>query len=314
MLAPLNDSRAETWAAQDWLTKPDGDPGWADWFLARGYELYIVDVPFRGRSAWDPALGDALSFTAEQVREMFTACAAHGTWPQAPLHTQWPGTGDLGDPAFDRLVASGVPMLRGQAAQEAATRDAVVALVDRVARPVVLLAHSNGGGVPYLVADARPRLVRLVVALEPKGPPFSGGRYNPGLGNRWGVCQVPISWAPPVADPAVDLVTVTRKAPSPDLLDATLQADDPPPRRLVNLTHIPVLVVTAPASFHAQYDWCTVEFLRQAGVPAEHMKLEERGILGNGHMMFMEKNSDVVAAEVERWIAGTLLQLEAEER
>lgn len=273
-----------------------------------------MDVPFRGRSAWTPDVGNMLSFTAEQVREMFTGCAAHGTWPQARLHTQWPGTGDLGDPAFDRLVASGVPMIRGQEAQEAATRDAVAALVDRVARPVVLLAHSNGGGVPYIVADARPGLVRLIVALEPKGPPFSGGRYNPGRGNRWGVCQVPITWAPPVTDPDVELVTVTRKAASPDLLEATVQADEPPPRKLANLTHIPVLVVTAPASFHAQYDWCTVEFLRQAGVPVQHMKLEEQGILGNGHMMFMEKNSDVVAAEVERWIAGTLSQLEASER
>lgn len=273
-----------------------------------------MDVPFRGRSAWTPDVDDVMWFSAEKIREMFTGCARHGTWPQAELHTQWPGTGYMGDPIFDRFFASGVPMIKGQERQETATKEALVALVDRVGRPVVMFSHSNGGGVPYLVADARPALVRLIVSLEPKGPPFSGGRFNPGVGNQWGVCQAPITWDPPVTDPAVDLVTVTRKAASLDLNDAILQADSPPPRRLVNLAHIPVLVVTAQASFHAQYDWCSVEFLKQAGVPAEHMKLWERGILGNGHMMFMEKNSDVIAAEIEAWVTEALSRAEAGER
>lgn len=35
---------------QDWLTKLDGNPGWADNF-SRYHEVYLVDAPFRGRSA-----------------------------------------------------------------------------------------------------------------------------------------------------------------------------------------------------------------------------------------------------------------------
>lgn len=270
-----------------------------------------MDVPFRGRSAWTPDVDDVIWFSTEKIREMFTGCARHSTWPQAKLHTQWPGTGYMGDHTFDRLFASGVPMIKSQEKQETAAKEALVALVDRIGRPGVMFSHSNSGGVPYLVADARPRLVRLIVSLEPKGPPLSGGGFNPGVGNQWGVCQAPITWDPPVTDPAVDLVTATMEAGSPDLTDAIMQADSPLPRRLANLLHIPVLVVTAQASFHAQYDWCSVEFLKQAGVPAEHMKLWERGILGNDHMMFMEKNSDRVAAEIEAWIAGTLSRVRA---
>jgi hypothetical protein len=50
------------------------------------------------------------------------------------------------------------------------------------------------------------------------------------------------------------------------------------------------------------YDWCTVSYLQQAGVSVKHLELGNRGILGNGHMMFMEKNSDAVAAELQRWM------------
>lgn len=234
---------------------------------------------------------------------MFTACAIHGTWPQAKLHTQWPGAGVKGDPIFDRFFASGVQNIRSQAKQEGVAQTAIAALLDHIGREVVLISHSNGGGIPYLVADVRPRLVRLIVSVEPKGPPFDGGKLSFGISNQYGVSQAPIKYDPPVMDPVRDLVRETRKADDPDLLDAILQADSPAPRRLVNLARIPVLLVTAQASYHVQYDWCSVAYLRQVGVQTEHMKLWERGILGNGHMMFMEKNSDDIDAAIEGWIA-----------
>lgn len=290
---------------QDWLTKPDGKPGWADYFLSQGYEVYLVDVPYRGRSPWNPTVDDVKTIPAEKIQEMFTACARYGTWPQAKLHTQWPGTGLMGDPIFDRVFASGVQMTVNQGLQESATQEALAALLDRVGKPVIVLGHSNGAGVPYLLADARPQLLKAIVSIEPKGPPFSTSAMLLTHGNRYGVCQAPITYDPPVKDPAVDLVTVTRKASHTDLMDATLQTESPSPRRLVNLAHIPVLVVTAEASYHAMYDWCTVEYLRQAGVKTEHMKLKDRGILGNGHMMFMEKNSDEIACAIEGWITNT---------
>lgn len=295
---------------QDWLTKPDGQPGWADYYLSHGYEVYLLDVPYRGRSAWDPTVDDVQVVPVETIQEMFTACAQYGTWPQAKLHTQWPGTGVMGDPIFDHFYASGVQMTTNQALLESASQQAIVALLDRVSKPVILLAHSNGGGVSYLVADARPNLIRAIVSIEPKGPPFSRSAMLLTHGNQYGVCQAPITYEPPVTDPMVDLITATKKADDPDLVDAVLQAESPTPRRLVNLTHIPVLVVTAEASYHARYDWCSVEYLRQVGIKAEHMRLKDKGILGNGHMMFMEKNSDEIAGAVEDWISVTIEQYE----
>lgn len=269
-----------------------------------------MDVPYRGRSPWEPAVDNVTVVSAEKLQESFTASARYGTWPQARLHTQWPGTGLMGDPIFDRFFASGVQMTVNQGLQETASQAALVALLDRLNKPVIMLAHSNGGGVGYLVADFRPQLVKAIVSVEPKGPPFSRSAMLLTSGNQYGVCQAPITYDPPVTDPAVDLIRATKRADDPGLMDAVLQAESPTPRKLVNLAQIPVLVVTAEASYHAPYDWCSVEYLRQAGVQTEHIKLKDQGILGNGHMMFMEKNSDEIAGVIDSWISRTLAHLE----
>lgn len=239
---------------------------------------------------------------AEQIQEMFTACKQYGKWPQARLHHQWPGAGLIGDPIFDRFYASSVQMVQRQNTTEIAAQDALAVLLDRIGKPVILLSHSNSGGIPLLVADVRPQLVKMIISVEPKGPPFGQSKLGTLMQNIYGICNAPITYEPPVVDPQQDLIRVTKKAPDSSLLDAILQAETPPARKLANLANIPVLVVTGQASYHAQYDWCTVEYLRQAGVEVEHFELGDRGIFGNGHMMYMENNSDEIAAEIHQWI------------
>ena len=63
-----------------------------------------------------------------------------------------------------------------------------------------------------------------------------------------------------------------------------------------------MLFVTAEASYHAVYDYCTVAFLRQGGVGVEFLELGRVRIHGNGHFMFLERNNLVVAERVERWV------------
>ncbi|KAK7917242.1 hypothetical protein PG985_010850 [Apiospora marii] len=290
----------------DWFTKPDGNPGWASFFLARCYEIYIVDVPYRGRSPWYPGNGSMVAFGAKQVQKMFTASELYGIWPQAKHHTQWPGTGVMGDPVFDAFYASAIQMLGDAVQQELASQAACAALLDRIARPVVMIGHSQGGAIPYLTADVRPRLVKAIVNLEPVGPPFSKATLIKRPGCPYGITHAPITYKPPVTNPSEDLVRTVVQPNSPGLMECVLQAIEPPPRTLVNLANIPILIVTTQASYHAPYDWGTVEYLNQAGVTSEHLKLEDKGILGNGHMMFLEMNSDLVAAEIEAWIAQAI--------
>lgn len=65
-------------------------------------------------------------------------------------------------------------------------------------------------------------------------------------------------------------------------------------------------MVTSESSYHSIYDGCTVEYLAKAGVNVEHIRLEEVGIHGNGHMMFLEKNGVQIAENViDKWIGKT---------
>jgi len=70
---------------------------------------------------------------------------------------------------------------------------------------------------------------------------------------------------------------------------------------------MPIVIVTAEASYHAAYDHCcTVQYLEQAGVRPTFIKLGEAGIRGNGHMLMLEKNSDDIAKLLSRWLSRSV--------
>lgn len=288
---------------QNWLNKPDGNPGWASFFLERGYRVYIVDCTFRGRSPSLIAEDKLSSFDVEFVEKHFTACASYRSWPQAILHTQWPGTGRMGDHIFDAYFASVMPGLVSKELQQSTLQRSGAELLDRIGSPVILFGHSQGMMPTWLIADSRPKLVHAIVALEPAGPPFREAVIMEGFVRPYGLTTIPLTYSPPVTDPMSDLITEIAQPTRPGELPLSIQANDPHPRQLTNFIDKPVLVVTGQASYHAPYDWATVAYLRQAGVKKTlHLVLAEHGIYGNGHMLFLEKNSDEIALLIEKWI------------
>ncbi|KAF3491255.1 uncharacterized protein GIQ15_00772 [Arthroderma uncinatum] len=284
----------------NWLNKPDGGRGWASYFIEHGYECYIIDQTFRGRSPWIPENGTMGALSAEQLQKFFTAPAKYMLWPEAKLHTQWPGSGVMGDPIFDAYYASTVQFLESQTRQETTIQAAGAALLDRIGRPAILLTHSQATVHGWLVADTRPDMIHSVISLEPAGPPFENFIYKGAYNRAWGLSNIALTYAPPVMDPEIDLVKQTIEVPTGP--HCIIQADTPPPRQLPNLAKVKMLVVTAEASYHRPTDWCVVKYLRQAGVSAEHIQLGEVGIRGNGHMLFLESNSDDIAALLRGWI------------
>lgn len=210
----------------------------------------------------------------------------------------------MGDPYFDAYYASNVQFLASTTQQQKAVKDAGVALLDRIGKPVIFVSHSQGGLMPWLIADARPELTKAIVSLEPSGPPFQDAIFGNGTARPFGLTDIPITYDPPVNAPKDDLIKQTIPAPNEGTVPCIIQADNPPPRQLINLKNIPVLVVTAEASYHAPYDWCTAKYLQQAGVNVTHLELGKEGIRGNGHLLFLEKNSDEVADVLEQWIHG----------
>ena len=295
--------------ATNWLGTPDGRPGWADYFLGQGYLVYLVDQPARGRSTWHPNINGPLQIlSAPDVERRFTASeSAGGNWPQAKKHTQWPSDhpnkGRRGDPVFDAFYATQVESLASAVETQTLVQAAGTALLDKIG-PAIVVTHSQSGPFGWLLADSRPKAVRGIVAIEPNGPPFQNSVTNEDKARPWGVTDIPLAYDPP-ARTAADLSAVRESKPdAPDLTPCWKQAD--PPRRLVHLQGIPVLVVTTESSYHAVFDHCTSKYLTQAGVGNTFVRLEDQGIRGNGHMVMLEKNNLQVAALLQKWIAANI--------
>ncbi|MCJ8142865.1 alpha/beta hydrolase [Ancylobacter sp. A5.8] len=296
----------------NFLSTPDGREGWADYFLRQGHAVYVVDQVGRGRSGYvTEVYGPTRRPNTTAIADRFSDPRSTAGFPQAARHTRWPGGGRAGDPVFDQFFASQVEDMADGAAIEALNRAALAAVLDRIG-PAVLLMHSQAGAIGWGIADDRPEQVKALLAIEPNGPPLHEVKmlgapdwFEDGpVGRPYGITRTPLAYDPPVATPGELALVREAEAQAPDLVHGWLQLE--PARRLPNLARVPILIVTAEASYHAGYDHCTARYLTQAGVPNEFVRLADVGIRGNGHMMMLETNNEEIAAFLDGWITRTL--------
>jgi pimeloyl-ACP methyl ester carboxylesterase len=284
-------------------TTADGREGWAQHFVRNGYAVYVVDQPARGRSPYRADLDGpeprSDTASAQGASMNYTNPEAYAKYPQAKLHTQWPGTGKQGDAPFDNYMRGRFDSIpTGTGLSERQTKAAGAALLDRIG-PAILLTHSQGGAFGWQIADARPNLVKAIIAVEPAFSPTFPMRDNGGA-PVYGVTTTPITYDPPVSDTA-RIVPAPQAADSPDVSRCWQQTA--PVRTLPTLQGKPITVVIGEASPLAQTAQCVSHYLTQAGVPNDLIRLETVGIHGNSHSMMLEKNSDDIAVFLEGWIA-----------
>lgn len=295
----------------NFLGTPDGRPGWVARFVEKGFVVYVVDQVGRGRSGQDPdAYGPYARITPGELETVYTGQENYGLYPEAKLHTQWPdGPGVRGNPAFDQFYLSQVPYIASGLRTEELVDPALTALLEKIG-PAVLLTHSQAGVFGWAVSDQRPDLVKAHVAVEPNGPTFYDIRFKGGAdwyervgeaqARPYGITRVPLHFEPPVSSPT-DLSVVQAETPLHEgQIRCWVQAQ--PARKLPNLAKVPAVIVTGEASFRATMDDCTGAFLEQAGAKPDRLRLGEHGIHGNGHMMMLEANSDIVADAIIGWI------------
>jgi len=301
-----------TMSGTNFTGTPDGREGWAQYFVRQGYAVYVVDQVGRGRSGYlAAAYGPMHNVERSNALPRFVAQEKYKLWPQAVLHTQWPGTGDPDDPATVQLAASQMPAIVDFAEQQVLNRDALIALLDKIG-PAILLAHSQAGAYGWPVADARPDLVKAILAIEPNGPPFYSVEFvgapdyfkQGALALPYGITGVPLTYSPPIKDASELKFVQQDKADGPDLVRCYAQA--PPGRQLPNLQKMAILVLTSEASYHAPYDHCTVRYLREAGVNPTFIRLADLGIRGNSHVMMLEKNNKEIARVIAEWLDRTM--------
>lgn len=211
-------------------------------------------------------------------------------------------------------------------------------LLKKIDRKAVLIGEGARSNIAWLTADVVPERVAAVVAVEPAGPPFGkparlpNGAYTGSVHREhsvraYGLTDIPLTYDPPARAPesiisldsqdVLDVVevamdgtravyfmqdgadtsgrTIIRNAIYPSEIKGRV-------RQLVQLKKVPHAVITGEAGAHTEFDWATVAFMRQAGLDVNWIQLQEHGIKGNGHLMFLEKNSDKIAELVERWI------------
>lgn len=260
----------------EWQDTPDGRPGWAQRLGEVGYAVLVVDRPGHGRSPYHPEIVGPMGppFSYERGQEVYFPASA------APAHTQWPFAPDDGA-AFDDFIAGYGPLPADLPASEDMDADRLCCLLDRIG-PAILMTHSASGPDGWLVADRRPGLVVAIVTIEPMGPPFAA---TPGIGSLdWGLTAPPVTYDPPRSTPQ------------------EVRAADPATLRMPALAGLPIAVVTGETSAFALFGPAIVDFLVHAGAAAEHLHLPDFGVLGNGHGLIYEKNSDQTLAPILRWL------------
>ena len=297
----------------DWMGTPDGRRGWMQILLEEGYKVYVVDRPGHGRSPFHPDVDGpfpAQNLPLEQMSGQFTPpnAARPAANELRRKHNQWPGTGEIGSRDLDQLVASqggsyvqsgGAAAVAGVSGMPAGGPDSAhmvwrqrgAMLLDKIG-PAIIMTHSAGGPFGWLVAEIRPNLVKGIIAIEGGGQPFGGA-------NVWGMSTVPVAYDPPVADPS-EIKTKRVESPEPGVNAYLLQEE--PARKLKNLQNIPIVIVTAEASFASPGNPGGVAYFKQAGCKAEELRLVDHNIHGNGHMMMVEKNNREVLKPILSWI------------
>src|SRR5262245_40846741 len=132
-------------------TTPDGRPGWLQWFVKKGWDVYNSDAVERGRSGFaspDVFKGEPLFLPKSDPFGRFRM-----------KDSEFPASG------YDNFMRQVVP--RWTTTDEAIIA-AYTALVDKVC-PCVILYHSQAGQFGYKVAQARPEKIRALIAVEPAG-------------------------------------------------------------------------------------------------------------------------------------------------
>lgn len=152
----------------DFITTPDGRPGWLRAFLAADYPVFLLDRPGHGRARWEAeVLGPQLAAPDyETISARFTHPAQSGLWPEATRHTQWPD----GPGVDDAFVASQAGIAASLTTAQTHAEAIAPALFARTG-PTILLTHSAGGPCGWAVGAFGGNDLRAIVACEPQGAP-----------------------------------------------------------------------------------------------------------------------------------------------
>jgi predicted esterase len=156
-----------------WETKPDGRPGWMNYFFKAGHPVYVFDAVERGRASWAryPEIYKTAPFfrTKKEAWEIFRI-GPDESYATEPAKRVAHPTQKFPIQAFDQFAKQFVPRWTSN---DAITQEAYHALVQKVG-DAVLMFHSQAGNFGFHAALKAPDKVKGLIAIEPAGAPPPG--------------------------------------------------------------------------------------------------------------------------------------------
>ncbi len=143
-------------SAKTWESTPDGREGYQNIFLRRGFPVYLLDQPRRGKAGRSAV---PLELTPAPDEQFWFNQFRLGVWPEF-----FPGVQFAREPAaLDQYFRQMTPNTGAFDVEVIAA--ATAALFDKIG-PAILVTHSQGGGPGWVTAMKTPK-VRAVVSYEP---------------------------------------------------------------------------------------------------------------------------------------------------
>jgi hypothetical protein len=156
-----------------WDTKPDGKPGFMQYFFRAGHAIYVSDAVERGRASWAryPEIFKTPPFfrTKKEAWEQFRIGPQNSYNVDPAKRVAIPGN-KFPHEAFDRFAMQFVPRWTSN---DAPTLAAYKAYVEKVGDAVVMV-HSQAGNFGFITALAVPDKFKGLIAIEPAGAPAPG--------------------------------------------------------------------------------------------------------------------------------------------
>lgn len=143
-------------SGRSWESTPDGREGFQNIFLRRGYPVYLVDQPRRGRAGNSTV---AATIEPTPLDQLFFDQFRLGKWPTYFDNAQFDRKPETLDQFFRSVTPNTGPYDAG------VISDAMAALFDKTG-PAILFSHSQAGGPGWLTA-IKSANVKGIVALEP---------------------------------------------------------------------------------------------------------------------------------------------------
>lgn len=263
-------------SSKTWETTPDGRMGWNEYFVRKGYSVYLADQSSRARSGFDATTINAVKAGLEPPSKLPNIfMASHQTaWTlfrfgpefnKAFADEQFPVK------AADELYKQMIPDLNGTLPMPNPTWKNMAVLAEQL-HGAVLMGHSESGFYPEQAALIDPKGIRGIISIE--------------MG-----CSTDFK--------AAQLATLAK---IPILIIFGDHLGDVPGR----------FAKTWPDNFDSCQKF--VGQVKKAGGDAEMMSLPKIGIHGNSHMLMQDKNNLQIADLIVGWMGQHVERKESARR